>query len=376
MKSFIKTFKKPESIFAFVAIYAVTAFGWWTFAHMNTAEALYKVQLKNLELQCYEATFDIQDGINNDFFSDTIQMHNFMQRHYPKLELIFIDPQEKIKPWDQFLIRPTYQAYNSLETKSTRAKRMYGLEGAVMLLLLIWGIVWIYQSLNSILGFNQLQNNFMLSITHELKTPLASAKLYMETLLKRKLDFEQSTQITQSAVTEINRLRDLVDNILLASQLENKHFELQKVETNISKLVENCIKSFAEPRNLQNRIISSIEENIFIETDESAIETVVINLISNAFKYSPSDKTVMITLKQNKKNTVLSISDEGPGISESDSKKIFDKFYRIGDESTRKTKGTGLGLFIVKSLLNLLGAHIQVIPNKPNGCTFEVTLNQ
>jgi signal transduction histidine kinase len=182
--------------------------------------------------------------------------------------------------------------------------------------------------------------------------------------------------MTRSAITEINRLRDLVDNILLASQLENKHFVLQRVESNISKIISNCIDTYATPRNLHSRIIADIEENIFIETDESAIEAVVNNLISNAFKYSPSDKPVMISLKQSDKNTVFTICDFGLGISEVERKKIFDKFYRVGDESTRRTKGTGLGLFIVKNLLNLLGAEVRVLPNKPQGTIFEITINQ
>lgn len=376
MSKFATIFKKPELIFAFVALYAITAFGWWTISHINTVEALHTVKMKNLELECYSATYDVTDGINNDFFADTAHMHRYMEQYYPKLEILFIEPQNQINPWDQFLVRPKQSSYEYLNSKSSRAKWMYGLEGAVMLLILIWGIVWIYQSLNSILGLNQQQNNFMLAITHELKTPIASAKLYMETMLKRKLEVSQNEEMTRSAIAEINRLRDLVDNILLASQLENKHFVLQKVESNISKLINNCIDTYATPRNLHARIIADVEENIFIETDESAMEAVVNNLISNAFKYSPSDKPVMISLKQSDKNTVLTVCDFGVGISDVERKRIFDKFYRIGDESTRRTKGTGLGLFIVKNLLNLLGAEIKVLPNKPQGTTFEITINQ
>jgi signal transduction histidine kinase len=253
---------------------------------------------------------------------------------------------------------------------------MYGLEGLVMLLLLIWGIIWIYQSLNRMLGLNRRQNNFMLAITHELKTPIASAKLYQETLLKRKLEPEHQFQIIRNTLTEINRLRDLVDNILLASQLETTTFEIQPAELNLSKLVTQSIENFASPRNMNNRFRIDVEENIFVTTDEQAMEAIVTNLISNAAKYSPAEMPITIALLQDATKTILRISDLGSGIGEKDKKRIFDKFYRIGDETTRKTKGTGLGLFIVKNLANRLGAELLVKDNVPNGTIFELILKQ
>ncbi len=361
--------KRPEVIFAFVSIYAITAFGWWTIAHIRTADELYQSKINSMQLQCFQATLDIQEGIKEGVFKDTITIKEYLNQIYTKTEIVFGDSM------NQFVVRPTETALQLLENKNSRTKWMYGLEGAVMLLLLIWGIVWIYQSLNRILGLNKRQNNFMLAITHELKTPISSAKLYMETLLKRKLDITQQEQFIRNSIIEINRLRDLVDNILLASQLENSKFETQKVETNVSKLISQCIDNFALPRNLGQRIVKDIEENIFLETDEAALDAILTNLLSNAIKYSPSYKPVEVCVKQANSHTLICVKDQGAGISDEDKKRVFEKFYRVGDESTRKTKGTGLGLFIVKNLVNHLGAKLVVRDNVPNGSIFEITIN-
>jgi|694.fasta_scaffold99921_3 signal transduction histidine kinase len=362
--------KRPEVIFAFVSVYAITAFGWWTFAHIRTADELYQSKINSLQLQCFQATLDVQEGIKDGVFNDTATIKEHFSQIYPKTEIVFGCCV------NQFVVRPTEAALKLLEDKNIRTKWMYGLEGGVMLMLLFWGIVWIYQSLNSILGLNKRQNNFMLAITHELKTPIASAKLYMETLLKRRLDGAQQEQFIRNSISEINRLRDLVENILLASQLENSKFEIQKVESNISKLINQSVDNFALPRNLEKRIIKDIEENIFVETDEAALDAILTNLLSNATKYSPSDKPVEVCVKQANNYTLISVKDEGAGISDQDKKRVFEKFYRVGDESTRKTKGTGLGLFIVKNLINHIGAKLAVRDNVPNGTIFEIIIKQ
>lgn len=249
------------------------------------------------------------------------------------------------------------------------------MEGVVMVFILFWGIVWIYRSLLSRLMLNRWQNNFLLSVTHELKTPLASIKLYLETLLKRDLSREQAQVMITNSISDVNRLKDLVDNILIATQLDSKRYTLNKVNINMSEVVSQCIEKYALPRNLTQRLICQIQDDIYMMADQLAIETVVVNLLSNANKYSPAEGliTVKLNMSENKDNVILSVSDEGNGISEADKRNLFNKFFRIGDESVRKTKGTGLGLFIVKNLLNLMQGEIVVKDNQPKGTIFELS---
>jgi signal transduction histidine kinase len=175
-----------------------------------------------------------------------------------------------------------------------------------------------------------------------------------------------------NSLGDVSRLRDLVDNVLMAAQLDASRYELQRFETNVSELVSNVVHKFMIPRNIQHRMHLDIEQEVFFVTDESAIEMVLNNLLSNAVKYSPPDGRIDVKLRTQGDHVLLAVSDEGQGISAEDKEYIFTQFYRVGDEQTRRSKGTGLGLFIVKNLLNLLGAEIKVKDKQPKGTTFEL----
>ena len=359
-----------------MSAYAIAAFSWWTIAHIKSSNLIYKEGKEKLELLCYKATNDVSGAITQKLFNDTNQLREYVKFNYPFLEIVYVEPEKQINPMDYFLIRPQKDAYDSLEKKRARAVWMYGAEGAVMVLLLIWGIIWIYRSLHTRLAFNKQQNNFMLSITHELKTPLASVKLYIETLLKRDLDKEQSTLILRNSLSELVRLKDLVNNILMAAQLENNKFHLHTTEVNLTEIANETFQKFITPRNLGERFTCDIDEEVFIEGDSIGLETVITNLLSNAFKYSGTEGQVALKLKTIEEKVIVSVSDTGQGISDDDKKHLFKRFYRSGDEQTRKSKGTGLGLFIVKNLLNLMKGEIVVRDNHPKGTIFEITFSK
>ncbi len=373
---------KPRLIFIFLSIYIVAAFGWWGYAHFRNSKTINDLEIENSKLRtaadeilCYKASTDIGEELKEDNFLDTIQMQNYFKEKYNTLELVFIDT---VNPFNGYLIRPKEEAYNKLEretnisnAKLSRKKWMYAGEGLVMIGLLIWGILWVYKTFEKSIALNQQQNNFLLSITHELKTPIASVKLYLETLLKRDLDREQQKSILQNSINDTNRLRTLVDNLLLSAQLETNHYEPLMAKVNLSELVNQVVDAYAKPRNLENRLIKNIEQEVYITGDAFALESIIINLLSNAEKYS--DQNITILLKSDNKQAVLSILDLGIGIADADKQRLFDKFYRVGKEQTRKTKGTGLGLFIVKKLVKFHHATIEVKNNHPNGTNFEVS---
>lgn len=372
---------KPRLIFIFLSTYIVAAFGWWVFEHFRNSNFINNLEIENSKLKteadeilCYKASADLSEEIRQDNFSDSTQMHNYFNANYKTLELVFVD---SINPFKGYLIRPKEEAYikltNQIKTansKLSRKKWMYATEGVVMMALLIWGILWVYKTFENSLSLNQQQNNFLLAVTHELKTPIASVKLYLETLLKRDLDKEQQKTILKNSINDTNRLRILVDNLLLSAQLETRHYEPLMTNVNLSELLNKIIDKYVEPRNLHNRVIKNIEHEVYINADEFAIESIVINLLSNAEKYS--DQNITILLKSDNKHALLSISDLGKGIPDGDKQRLFDKFYRVGNEQTRKSKGTGLGLFIVKKLVGFHHATIEVKNNVPIGTNFEV----
>ncbi|MCF8254803.1 MAG: HAMP domain-containing histidine kinase [Bacteroidia bacterium] len=363
---------KARIIFIVLTIYIFAAFGWWTYAHYKNAKLISLQQKDVLEMRCYKATFDIQGGIDQQLFDDTIGLRTFFDPNYPDLEVVFLN---NFIPLSNYMVRPKLDSYKSLENNYKRQLWMYIMEGIVMMLLLFWGVIVIYSSFKKELLFKRLQANFLLSITHELKTPLTAMKLYMETLLKRQVSPEQTKTIIENSLIETDRLQEQVEKLLLSAQLDNHKYQLQKQSLNLSELLEEIIANFIRPRNHSLTIETNIQEQVIVQGDANALEMIINNLISNAIKYGGETSTIKISLVQTNQFTSLKIADEGPGIKEEEKKLLFNKFFRTGDENTRKTKGTGLGLFIVKNLVDLHQGKITISNNEPKGTIFEIKLN-
>jgi signal transduction histidine kinase len=219
------------------------------------------------------------------------------------------------------------------------------------------------------------QKNFLLSVTHELKSPLASIKLYLETILKRDLGKEQTHSFLRNSLKDIERLDDLVENMLIATKIENRSYSFPKEDFDFSDLVEKVADRLQVHTCRTQTIRAEIEKGLHLTGDKFALTSVVTNLIENAVKYSPPCSTIGVKLWRNNGAIQFEVADTGIGINDEEKLKIFDKFYRVGSEDTRKTKGTGLGLFIVKQVLNHHGAYIKVKNNAPTGSIFEVIFN-
>lgn len=245
-------------------------------------------------------------------------------------------------------------------------------EGLVFMSLLVAGIFQVRETFKKEEELSLHQKNFLLSITHELKSPIASAKLQLQTLLKHELNRDKQKEIIASAIKDTERLNNLVENILTAAKIENNVYSIQKENCNFSEyiadIVNNSIKSFHHKQEIKVHI----EPNIELPVDKMSFSSIVVNLLENAIKYSPENSTIQIDLKKQDGHVLLSIKDEGIGIPEEAKKMIFQKFYRMGNEETRKTKGTGLGLFIVNYLVKQHNGTIMVKDNKPKGSIFEV----
>jgi len=245
-------------------------------------------------------------------------------------------------------------------------------EGLIFLLIFIWGALKLKKHVKREHEISQQQQNFLLAITHELKSPLASVKLYIQTILKRDLDREQQKVFLGNSLKDIERLDDLVENILLTTKLENRAYQLPKEAFNVTELVEQIVDRLQKNACKSQVIKPELDGDIELKADKFAISNVITNLIENAVKYSPPCATVYVKLKKQGNNLLFSVTDHGEGIPDDEKKLIFNKFYRVGSEATRKTKGTGLGLYIVKTVLQKHNATIKVKDNTPTGSIFEV----
>lgn len=261
----------------------------------------------------------------------------------------------------------------NINTEKNRKIAQYFGEGSIFLLLIIAGAVYIFRSVRRELRQSVEQQNFLMAITHELKTPIAVSKLNLETLLRRKLPEETQKDLLQASLQETSRLNMLCNNLLLSSQIDAGAYALTREVVSWSKITRDCITENSN-RFPQRKIVASIADDILIEADQLLLEMVVNNLIENALKYAPKDKPIQVVLKLDSPYAILEVKDEGPGILEADKEKIFKKFTRLGNEATIRAKGTGLGLFLVKRIITKLKGEVSVKDNLPAGSLFSVKL--
>ncbi len=249
-------------------------------------------------------------------------------------------------------------------------------EGAVFLFLLGIGAYFLHASIKKEVVLKENQQNFLLSVTHELKSPLAAIKLSLQTIERRELEKEQRDSLIKNSLKDVERLDDLVENMLLATKLESKTYSFPKEVFDFSDLVTKITDRLqVHSCGCQQMITAKIESEVTIDGDKFALSSVVTNLVENAIKYSGKCAEITVELCQNDGKPKLVISDNGLGIPDDEKMHIFDKFYRVGDENVRKSKGTGLGLFIVKEVLQKHDADISVKDNVPHGAVFEVTFS-
>ncbi len=265
---------------------------------------------------------------------------------------------------------------NELNAKLHSRWIMIAGEGSVFIALLLAGIFQIRKSFKKETALANQQKNFLLSVTHELKSPIASTKLQLQTLQKHQLDRDKQQEIIANAISDTDRLNNLVENMLLAAKIENSVFTIHKEEYNLSEYITEGINQTINSFKYKHTIVLNIAPNIFMNIDRTSFPSIILNLFENAVKYSPDNTSINLLLKQENNKIVLSVADEGAGISEEEKENIFKKFYRIGNEETRKTKGTGLGLYIVDYLVKQHNGSVSVKNNAPKGSIFEVIFNK
>jgi two-component system, OmpR family, sensor histidine kinase CiaH len=276
---------------------------------------------------------------------------------------------------DRLTTPSLYQSeLNKINTDHKRNKSKYLGEGSIFFLLILIGAGFIYRSVRRQFNLQQQQQNFMMAITHELKTPISVAKLNLETLLKYSLDPEKQKKLIRMTLEETSRLNFLTNNILIASQLEAGGYKSTKEELDLSGLLKDRIHDFRN--RFPERIFKeNIEADADVKGDALLLQMMINNLLENAIKYSSKESPIMAILKKYRSGIELQVVDEGIGVADEEKKKIFSKFYRTGNEATRKTQGTGLGLYLCRKIARDHNADISVTNNTPHGSIFGVVFH-
>ena len=264
------------------------------------------------------------------------------------------------------------------EQESSR-RRMIILEGVVFFLFLLAGLWMIYRTLVKQRELRQQQENFMMAITHELKTPLASINLYVDSLLAPEIAEQEKLNILPKIKHDVYRLKRQIENVLEVARHHGLTEKSSYESFNLSQLLDqrlDALKKFYS--NVNYRLKADIEKNVRIYGDRRALGKAIDLILENSLVHNEG-REIEITVGLSLSNNIiyLNIGDNGCGVDKEEISKIFDQFYRAGPELTRPSYGTGLGLYIAREIINSHGGTISVISEGPSrGIAFTVKLKR
>ena len=328
--------------------------------------------------------FDVEYHHENKYFLSKVVSKNefklfnekitlFVNNNYHDFKtLITYDTQKNIATV-QISIKP--EVLKSLDQRLDRKSKAWLGEGFVIGLITLIIILAMYIYIDQILRFNLQKTNFMMAVTHELKTPIAAAKLAIETVIRNK-NIEAQDRVLEISKKNIDRLSGMMERVLLATQFENSLPVAQKKWESYSDIIQKALVDcqFTDEQILKISLVTP--SNFSIYCDSNMMKIAFINLFTNSIKYSePNGVNVIVSSIINNEHCQILISDQGIGIPMIERTRIFEKFYRVGNEKTRSRSGSGLGLYLVKQILQLHDARIEVQANNPKGSTFVINFN-
>ena len=220
------------------------------------------------------------------------------------------------------------------------------------------------------------QDSFIDSVTHELKTPLASIRLGLETLERKELNDDQREQFRSMMLKDVDRLSAFIDDVLEASRLVHGQRSLSVGDVVLKDAVVHCAQTTADRYGLDPALIQvEVPTALSVRTDASALDVILRNLIDNAIKYSDGTPNVRVAAVRNAGRVSLSVEDHGIGIPAGFKRRVGQRFFRVPTEAVRTRRGTGLGLFVVTALVRSLGGHVSITSPGPGlGTRVDLTL--
>jgi signal transduction histidine kinase len=373
---------RVKVLIVLVIVYILAAFAWLTFSLLNYANTDYKLKNDILKAGLNACTLQVMQNAKNgnlgadstetyylkqlqiDF--DSTQLKSFIKQRFNNSYIASIAAVGKDKVL-QLSINPT--KLQQLEEERFQQRNIWLYQSILLLVLVASGIYGVYYSIDSIYQLNKRQNNFLLSVTHEFKTPIAAIRLMLQTSKNPKVKEEKKAELIENSIQNTFRLEELAENMLVSMQIENDKYQYALSTVDLSEMLNQVIDN----QSIKGEITGTIEPGLTLTGDGFIMRMVANNLIENAFKYS-DNQPIEVNLYMQGTKKVLEVKDIGVGIAKEDYKKIYKKFFRVQDEETRTTKGTGLGLFIVKQAVERHNGKVAVMANKPRGSVFRVEL--
>ncbi|MFM1764216.1 MAG: hypothetical protein RLZZ512_2006 [Bacteroidota bacterium] len=379
------------AIAIFIAVYMTAALGWWTYSLLKYSVVESELQMEILESKkqlCYtefrsetrlktntKTTEKLSTRINTKDFNYILKKANDCAKNYKLISTV----QKSAIINDSIHITITFNAppaeIEKIKTRLDSKQNAWLGEGITVGLLTLIIIGLMYYFLDRMIRFNQQKANFMMAVTHELKTPIAAAKLAIQTVIRNKNQANQE-RVLEISKQSMDRLSGLMERVLLATQFENRLPSKNEKWIHIHEIISQAIEEgqFSIGETLKNNLVES--KDFLIYCDTQMLKIVFINLFTNSIKYS-EENCVNVSVNSFVRDGVfgVTVTDQGIGIPSEERNRIFEKFYRVGDERTRSRQGSGLGLYLVKQILNLHKANIEVTANVPNGSKFNIVFN-
>jgi signal transduction histidine kinase len=275
-------------------------------------------------------------------------------------------------PWKLVVSQP---AFSDLELTARRENFLYGALLTFIVALMLMGAFLMLRDISRESETTRLKTEFVHNISHELKTPLTLIRLYGETLQRKEdLKKDEKKEAYEIITKESERLSHLINNVLDFSRIEMGRKEFYFKKGNLAQIVRDTLESYRyhlekKSFSIKKEIASDLPETNF---DGEAVASVLVNLLSNAMKFSPKIKEVTVKLFKDDGNAVLQVADKGIGILPKDASRIFKRFYRVKNEIVSETRGSGLGLTLVKHIAEAHGGRIKVESEPGKGSAFSM----
>ncbi len=235
-------------------------------------------------------------------------------------------------------------------------------------------LVWVFVRREA--SLSRLQSDFVSKVSHELKTPLTSIRLFSETLALRRGDVSAEQKCIEGLERETTRLQELIDRLLDWGRMESGRREYVIRETDLKSILDNALDAFETHR--QRRSVElSVEmprESLRVRADRGAVSDALLNLLTNAYKYGGDPVKVSVSVEEQEKFVKVRVTDNGAGIPAAEHKNIFQKFYRVDDRLSREREGSGLGLAIVKHVMRAHKGRVELESHPGRGSTFCLVL--
>jgi two-component system phosphate regulon sensor histidine kinase PhoR len=248
--------------------------------------------------------------------------------------------------------------------------------GTVLLAGVLGGVIAYLTLTVKAFNLNRRQSNFIDAVTHELKSPIASLKLYLQTMARRSVDQQQQQDFHKIMLEDVERLDSLINHLLDAARIERKVEASSEQDVRLDQLLEQCGSAICIRYQVPSETVQIDSPQVTVRSQLIQLEILFRNLIDNAVKYGGSPPRVQVRVRPNADSGVMvSILDNGAGIPSNQRRKVFGRFIRLGNELERSTPGTGLGLYLVRNVIKAINGSIRVSDRElGSGTEFEVML--